>query len=63
MKAASLRRPLIGKFYTYRVSNGLHKGELMEMDLKVEGKEIKCTYTKLKTRYPDATLTFRNRKA
>ena len=59
MKTPSLvRKPL--KFYTYRVSP--YKGELMEMDLKVEGKEITCTYTKIKTRYQDATLTFRNRR-
>jgi hypothetical protein len=64
MKTTSpLRKPLIGKFYTYRVSSSLIKGELMEMDFKVEGKEIKCTYTKLKTRSQDATVTFRNRKA
>ena len=53
---------MLGKFYTYKVSNGLNKGELVEVDFKVEGKEIKYTYTKLKTHYNDATLTFRNRK-
>jgi hypothetical protein len=62
MKAAApTRKPL--KFYSYKVSTGPYKGELLEVDLKVEGKEIKCTYTKLKTHYHDATLTFRNRKA
>lgn len=63
MKAPSLvRKPMLGKFYTYKLSNGLNKGELVEVDFKVEGKEIKYTYTRLKTHFNDVTLTFRNRK-
>ena len=63
MKVPSpVRKPMPGKFYTYKLNSGLNKGELVEVDFKVEGKEIRYTYTKLKTHYNHATLTFRNRK-
>ena len=43
-------KPVIGKFMTYMFNANGRRGEVVEVDFKVKGKEIEYKYTRLKTR-------------
>ena len=43
-------KPVMGTFMTYQLNANGQKGEIVEVDFKVKGKEIEYKYTKLKSR-------------
>ena len=43
-------RPVIGQFLTYMFKSNGKRGEVVEVDFKVKGKQIEYKYTKLKPR-------------